>query len=79
MKQKLTLTVDKGITQIAKRTARRQGKSLSTLVEELLKRETEKELGAGKHLSFSERWRGKMVLKTDKDERSQALRKKYEL
>lgn len=79
MKQKLTLTVEKEITQRAKRAARRQGKSLSTLVEELLKRETEKEFGADKHLSFSERWRGKMALKTDNDERSQALRKKYEL
>lgn len=79
MKRKLTLTVDREITQRAKRHARRRGKSLSTLVEELLKRETGEEAVNLSKTKFSERWRGKMELRTDKDMRSVALHKRYGL
>ena len=54
MKQKLTITVDADLLPIAKRYARSQGVSLSSLIEQSL-REV-----AGEHApSFSSRWRGK--------------------
>ncbi len=79
MKRKLTLTVNPEITQQAKRLARRRGKSLSGLIEDLLKREAETEFGKQDLPRFSERWGGRMILKTGTDERLAALRRKHGL
>lgn len=54
MKSKLTITVDADLIPAAKRFARSQGVTLSSLVEKALREATEKP-----EPSFSERWRGK--------------------
>ena len=73
MKQKLTITVDADLLPIAKRYARSQGVSLSSLIEQSL-REV-----AGEHApSFSLRWRGKFrVAGREDDPRYDALARKY--
>ena len=53
MKSKLTITVDADLIPAAKRFARSQGVTLSSLVEKALREATEKP-----EPSFSERWRG---------------------
>ena len=72
MKQKLTITVDADLLPIAKRYARSQGVSLSSLIEKAL-RET-----AGEYdLSFSAKWRGKFKAAERDDPRYEALANKY--
>jgi hypothetical protein len=73
MKQKLTITVDADLLPIAKRYARSQGVSLSSLIEQSL-REV-----AGEHApSFSSRWRGKFrAAGREDDPRYDALARKY--
>ncbi|MGF1657436.1 MAG: DUF6364 family protein [Verrucomicrobiales bacterium] len=78
MKTRVTLTVDPQVSHRAKDVARRQGISLSALVEKLLAE------AAGlpqieARSSFSARWKGKMSLKTVADERGAYLRSKYNL
>ena len=72
MKQKLTITVDADLLPIAKRYARSQGVSLSSLIEKAL-RETAGEYG----LSFSAKWRGTFKAAERDDPRYEALAKKY--
>ena len=73
MKQKLTLTLDAELIPIAKRYARTQGVSLSSLVEQSLRQMTK-----GETPSFSTRWRGKFRAAQRKDDpRYDALAKKY--
>ena len=72
MKQKLTITVDSELLPIAKRYARSQGVSLSSLVEKAL-RETAGEYNQ----SFSAKWRGKFKPAERDDPRYEALAKKY--
>ena len=79
MKRKLTLTVDNDLTHRAKRLARKRGKSLSALIEDLLKRETEYATGKARAATFSERWGGQMTLSTRPGERLAKLQKKYGL
>ncbi|MQA92054.1 MAG: ribbon-helix-helix protein, CopG family [Gemmatimonas sp.] len=73
MKTKLTVTVDREILPRAKEAAQARGKSLSQLVEDMLR-----ELAAERTESFSERWRGKFR-RTDRkgDPLYQALAEKY--
>ena len=73
MKTKLTITVDDELVPRAKRYARRQGVSLSSLIEAALREMTE----APDAPTFSERWRGSMVLADRDDERYRALVEKY--
>ena len=56
MKSKLTITVDADLIPAAKRFARSQGVTLSSLVEKALREATEKP-----EPSFSERWRKKLA------------------
>ena len=72
MKQKLTITVDAELLPKAKRYARSQGVSLSSLIEQSL-REV-----AGDHApSFASRWRGQFRAADRDDPRYDALAKKY--
>ena len=72
MKQKLTITVDADLLPIAKRYARSQGVSLSSLIEKAL-RETAGEYDS----SFSAKWRGKFRAAERDDPRYEALARKY--
>ena len=72
MKQKLTITVDAELLPKAKRYARSQGVSLSSLIEKAL-RETAGEYSP----SFSSRWRGEFQPAERDDPRYEALAKKY--
>jgi hypothetical protein len=73
MKTKLTISVDATLVPHAKRYARRQGVSLSSLIESALREMT----GPLETASFSERWRGTMALTERDDERHRALTEKY--
>lgn len=72
MKKKLTITVDEELIPRAKRHARRQGVSLSSIIEASLRRITE-----GTPEGFSERWRGRFEPACRDDERYRALSEKY--
>lgn len=72
MKTKLTLTVEKSLISKSKVYARRMGKSVSQLVEELLKEkisQTEKR--------FSARWRGKFKSVPKETPRFEKLNDRY--
>ena len=72
MKAKLTISVDEHIVPQAKRYARRQGTSLSGLIERALR-----EASASETPSFSTRWRGRFKPARRTDQRNQLLAKKY--
>ncbi len=74
MKAKINLTIDEGIVPLAKRYARKMGKSVSELVESLLREEIEKE-----QTSFSEKWQGRFTTAAKDDTRYQKLSKRYQL
>ncbi|MCC5834949.1 MAG: hypothetical protein JJU20_09475 [Opitutales bacterium] len=78
MKTRVTLTVDPKVSHRAKDVARRQGISLSALVEKLLA-EAACPSSAKSSTPFSERWKGKMELEPSSDERSSRLHAKYKL
>jgi hypothetical protein len=75
MKRKLTLSVDEALIPRAKRYAARHRISLSTLVEDTLRRLVD-EAGAGSD-GFAERWRGRLRAADRRDERYRALAEKY--
>jgi len=79
MKTKLTLTIDRGISHRAKSLARRQGSSLSQLVENLLAEKTETSFRSPTKAPFSKRWAGRMKVSVKEDARSQKLKKKYRI
>lgn len=72
MKVKLTVTVDRELLPRAKRHARRQGTSLSSLIEHALR-----QASAPPGENFAERWRGQFKPAQRRDARYQALAKKY--
>ena len=72
MKTKLTITVDREVLPRAKRYARARGVSLSSLIEEALRRLAESE-GS----TFAERWSGRFAPADRDDERYRALAEKY--
>lgn len=72
MKTKLTVTIDEEVLPKAKEYARRQGVSLSGLIEEGLRR-----MSADTQPAFSKEWRGKFRLAARDDERYKRLAKKY--
>lgn len=78
MKTRVTLTVDPKVSHRAKEVARRQGISLSALVEKLLT-ETASPVPAKPRAPFSQRWKGKMKLATPTGERGERLHAKYNL
>lgn len=78
MKTRVTLTVDPKVSHRAKDVARRQGISLSALVEQLLA-EAAGPPPAKQGKPFSQRWKGKMQLNLPEEERSVRLNAKYRL
>ena len=77
MKQKLTLTVERSAVQAARRTARRQGTSISAIFEKTF---TESEPRAGFAADWLEQRRaegGRPVVPIPDDLRYEHLRKKY--
>jgi len=78
MKTRITLTIDPGVSHRAKDVARREGVSLSSLVEKMLAEASGSKVSPNQD-SFSQRWRGRMRIVPAKDERSGRLRKKYSL
>lgn len=72
MKKKLTVTIDQELIPVAKEYARREGVSLSELIEGALRG-----LAAKERDSFSTRWRGRFVPAEREDERYRALAEKY--
>ena len=72
MKQKLTITVEAELVPIAKRFARSQGVSLSSLIEQSLR-----EVAGDRAPSFASRWRGKFDAAERDDPRYNTLAKKY--
>ena len=73
MKTRLTITVDRELVPKAKRYASARGLSLSAVIERALR-----ELVEDERPSFSQRWRGRFVLREDvNDDRYQYLVRKY--
>lgn len=72
MKKKLTITIEEALIPRAKRYARRQGVSLSSLIEDALARMAE-----GGEAGFVERWRGAFEGVAEGDARYRALAEKY--
>ena len=72
MKTKLTLTIDSQLIPRAKRYARARGVSLSSVVEEALRK-----VAADESPSFVERWRGRFQPALKDDPRFRALAEKY--
>ena len=72
MKTKLTVTIDEELLPKAKAHARSAGVSLSHLIETALRM-----LTAEARPPFSERWSGRFEVAERKDERYEALAKKY--
>ena len=71
MKTKLTITVDEDLVPKAKTVARRRGVSLSSVVEESLRRL------ASEQPDFVARWRGKFQKSETNDPRMDYLSEKY--
>jgi len=86
MKKKLTLTVDESISLKAKRLARREGTSVSEMVENYLAEKTSQDQGwKPEKGSLTERLLGSVKLPADMENadyktlKERALRKKYGL
>jgi hypothetical protein len=73
VKAKLTVTIDEDLIPRAKERARREGLSLSRLIERALRRLTSED-----EATFSERWRGRFRPAGRRDDRYRALDRKYE-
>lgn len=74
MKTKLNLTIDENLVPRSKAYAKKRGKSVSELVEELLRNATEK---GGP--TFSEKWCGRFSLQEKSDPRYNMLMERYQL
>lgn len=74
MKSKLNLTIDKDLVSLSKAFARKRGKSVSELVELLLREVIRRESP-----SFAEKWRGRFQAVVKDDRRYEVLKKRYEL
>ena len=74
MKTKLNLTIDKKLIPRSKKYAKKKGKSVSQLVEDLLKNAISKDKD-----KFSEKWLGKLDLTNQNDKRAESLKKRYKL
>jgi hypothetical protein len=74
MKTKLNLTIDEDLVPKTKAFARKHGKSVSQLVEELLRLVTEQS-----DVPFSEKWLGKFTIQEKKSSRYSVLKDRYQL
>lgn len=81
MKSRLTLTLDPQVTHAAKRAARKSNKSLSALVEDLLREVSmvDADNSSETKESFSQRWGGRLELNRGDDTRFRKLAEKYDL
>jgi hypothetical protein len=81
MKSRLTLTLDPQVTHSAKRAARNRNKSLSALVEDLLRQVILDDAGTKPEVkeTFSQRWSGQLKLARKEDARFRKLAEKYDL
>ena len=79
MKSRITLTIDPAVSHRARTVARSRGKSLSSLVESLLARETSDTPHQKSDQSFSSRWAGKMKLAEKSEPLFAKLKEKYKL
>lgn len=70
---KLTITVERELVPRAKRYAKQQGVSRSSLIENALGEMTK----TAESQSFVEQWRGSMRVSDQNDERTRALLEKY--
>ena len=74
MKSKLNLTIDKDLIPLSKAFARKRGKSVSELVEYLLRDHIQREAP-----SFAKKWRGRFHAAEQDATRYETLKKRYEL
>ena len=74
MKTKLNLTINSKLIPRSKLFAKKQGKSVSQVVEELLAKAIEEEQN-----SFSDKWLGKLVLNDKQSNRADYLKNRYQL
>ena len=72
MKTKLNLTIDSDLVPRSKIFAKRRGKSVSELVEELLKKVTSDE-----NKSFTSKWIGRLTISQNEDVRTVYLKERY--
>lgn len=74
MKTKLNLTIDSGLVPQTKHYAKKQGKSVSQLVEDLLRK-----VVSESEITFSKRWKGKFKISDGLDSRTEYLKSRYDL
>ncbi|RMF60244.1 MAG: hypothetical protein D6748_04590 [Calditrichaeota bacterium] len=74
MKTRINLTIDKEIVPLAKRYARKMGKSVSELVELLLREHIQME-----EPTFSQKWLGKFTVEVKNERRFEKLSQRYQL
>ena len=74
MKTKLNLTLDSKLIPRSKQFAKKKGKSVSQIVEDLLKKALQEE-----KISFSEKWLGKFTLTNETDKRLEYLKNRYQI
>ncbi len=72
MKTKLNLTIDSELVPRSKIFAKRRGKSVSELVEELLKKVISDE-----NKSFTSKWIGRLTISQNEDVRTKYLKDRY--
>lgn len=72
MKTKLNLTIDEELIPISKEYAKSEGVSLSRLVENLLRKVTQKQQN-----TFSEKWQGQFKEAEKEGERYRKLKKRF--
>jgi len=72
MKTKLNLTIDSDLVPRSKIFAKRRGKSVSELVEELLKK-----IISDENNSFTSKWVGRLTISQSEDVRTKYLNERY--
>ncbi len=79
MRSRINLTIDPKIAHRAKQYAKREKTSLSAIVEEYLDTRTKgNQSEANRSLTFTEKWKGTMTLKSgETDDRLNKLKEKY--
>jgi len=74
VKTKLNLTINSKLIPRSKLFAKKKGKSVSQLVEELLEKELEKD-----KINFTDKWLGELNLIEGEDARFKYLKERYNL
>lgn len=79
MKKRVTLTFDPGISHQAKIHARKQGVSVSGLIEQLLRQTLQQHVSPAEVDTHASRWRGAFSMNSDDSPRMEALCAKFDL